>query len=136
MPSASDWSMPQGPCRLGPMRSCIQATTLRSHTMENSTVTIRKAKQNTALMTTSHQGSRPNIGEVFGGEVLYRVHASTSSGAVGGRASPGRCGRGAPGSAPVSEATPPPVEFSGSQTTRSGISVIRSGQFDRAGAGR
>src|SRR3954462_255412 len=61
MPSASDWSMPQGPCRLGPMRNCIQATTLRSHTMENSTVTIRKAKQKTALMTTSHQGSVPNI---------------------------------------------------------------------------
>lgn len=61
MPSASDWSMPQGPCRLGPMRSCIQATTLRSHTMEKSTVTIRNAKQNTALMTTSHHGSVPNI---------------------------------------------------------------------------
>ncbi len=61
MPSASDWSMPQGPCRLGPMRSCIQATTLRSHTMEKSTVTIRNAKQKTALTTTSHQGSLPNI---------------------------------------------------------------------------
>ena len=59
MPSASDWSMPQGPCRLGPMRSCIQATTLRSHTMENSTVSIAKAKQNTALMTISHHRSRP-----------------------------------------------------------------------------
>ncbi len=59
-PSASDWSMPQGPWRFGPMRSCIQATTLRSHTMEKSTVTIRKAKQNTALTTTSHQTSRPN----------------------------------------------------------------------------
>ena len=32
-----------------------------------------------------------------------------------------------PGRAPVSARTPPPVEFSGSQTTRSGISVIRSG---------
>ena len=60
--------MPQGPCRLGPMRSCIQATTLRSHTMEKSTVTIRKAKQNTALMTTSHQGSRAEHRQVLGGE--------------------------------------------------------------------
>ena len=61
--------MPQGPCRLGPMRSCIQATTLRSQTMENSTVTIRNAKQKTALTTTSHQGSRPNMREVLRGEV-------------------------------------------------------------------
>lgn len=61
MPSARDCSIPQGPCRLGPIRSCIQATTLRSQTIENSTVSIRNAKQKTALMTTSHHGSRPNI---------------------------------------------------------------------------
>lgn len=52
--------MPQGPCRFGPMRNCIQATTLRSQTIENSTVSIRNAKQKTALMTTSHHGSWPN----------------------------------------------------------------------------
>ncbi len=79
MPSASDWSMPQGPCRFGPMRSCIQATTLRSHTMENSTVTIANAKQKTALMTTSHHGSRPKTERSLGG---CGDHLATSAGAA------------------------------------------------------
>ncbi len=139
-PSASDWSMPQGPCRLGPMRSCIQATTLRSHTMENSTVTIRKAKQKTALTTTSHQGSRAEHGEVFGGEDVTRRRGESVDAVhllLRSRRRASRCAgpmrTSAPGSAPVSAATPPPTEFSGSQTTRSGISVTCSGQFDRAG---
>ena len=129
-PSASDWSMPQGPCRLGPMRSCIQATTLRSHTMENSTVTIRKAKQKTALMTTSHQGSVPNIER--SSAARYGLMRSTSLGASAASVA-GPMRTSAPGGAPVSEATPPPVEFSGSQTTRSGISVTCSGSSTRAG---
>ena len=136
MPSASDWSMPQGPCRLGPMRSCIQATTLRSHTMENSTVTIRKAKQKTALTTTSHQGSRPNIER--SSAARYGAHASTSSGVPRWRASPGRCGRGRRAAPRCRRRRRRPVEFSGSQTTRSGISVICSGSSTapaRAGDG-
>ncbi|TQJ89253.1 hypothetical protein FBY22_0010 [Streptomyces sp. SLBN-31] len=74
------------------MRSCIQATTLRSQTMENSTVHIRKAKQKTALTTTSHQGSVPNIERSSAAK--YGLIPPPPSGPRR-RSSPGRCGRGA-----------------------------------------
>src|SRR5690606_19344897 len=64
-------------------------------------------------------------GEILGGEEV-RAHASTSCGAAASAvAGPIRTRE--PGRAPVSEATPPPAEFSGSHTTRSGISVICKG---------
>ena len=75
--------MPQGPCRLGPMRSCIQPTTFRSKTMESSTVSIRNAKQKTAFSAISHQGSVPNIDRSSAARTLHwtsgqgeRTHAA------------------------------------------------------------
>ena len=73
--------MPQGPCRFGPMRSCIQPTTLRSMTMEISTVTIRKAKQKTALMQDQPPGVAAEHRQVFCGEVA-QAHEVTSGASV------------------------------------------------------
>ena len=44
MPSASVWSRPHGPARLGPMRFCMSEMTLRSNQTMRSTATIRNAK--------------------------------------------------------------------------------------------
>src|SRR5689334_20547566 len=52
MPSASDWRSPKGPARLGPIRFCMSATTLRSSQMVMSTVTSRRAKTNSVLPMT------------------------------------------------------------------------------------
>ena len=53
------------------MRNCIQATTLRSQTIATSTVSTRKAKQNTAFNSTSHHGSWPKKWSVsYGCEVI------------------------------------------------------------------
>src|SRR5256714_933748 len=52
MPSASDWSNPNGPARLGPIRFCMSATTLRSSQIVISTVTSSRAKTNSALAMT------------------------------------------------------------------------------------
>src|ERR671915_1619680 len=52
MPSASDWSRPKGPARLGPIRFCMSATTLRSNQMVIRTVTSSRAKTNSVLAMT------------------------------------------------------------------------------------
>ncbi|MNI98778.1 hypothetical protein D3C73_1576900 [compost metagenome] len=49
MASASDWSRPNGPCTLGPGRTCIRATTLRSNQIAMSTLVSRKTMISTAL---------------------------------------------------------------------------------------
>src|SRR5262249_880763 len=56
-PSASDWSRPNGPTRLGPGRTCMRATTRRSYQIANSVITTRNTKISTILASTSHQGS-------------------------------------------------------------------------------
>ena len=63
-PSASDWSRPNGPCTLGPMRCCIRATTRRSHQMLKSVSSTRTRKISTALIRITHQGSWPKSLEV------------------------------------------------------------------------
>ena len=60
MPSTSDCSSPFGPTRLGPKRICIRPSTLRSIRMAASTVSSRKTKMATALITMSQIGSCPN----------------------------------------------------------------------------
>ena len=59
-PSARLCSRPNGPCRLGPGRCCIRATTRRSYQIVNSVMTTRNAKIATTLMMISHHGSWPN----------------------------------------------------------------------------
>ena len=59
-PSASDWSSPNGPCTLGPMRCCIRATTRRSSQMLNSVSRTRITKISRVLIRISHHGSWPN----------------------------------------------------------------------------
>ncbi len=59
MPSASDWSRPNGPCLLGPIRCCMRATTRRSNQMLNSVKSTSRTKMANTLMSTSHHGSSP-----------------------------------------------------------------------------
>ena len=59
-PSARLCSSPNGPCRFGPGRCCIRATTRRSYQIVNSVMTTRNAKIATTLIRISHHGSLPN----------------------------------------------------------------------------
>ena len=65
-PSASDWSRPNGPCTLGPMRCCIRATTRRSNQMLNSVSSTRTTKISSVLTRMSHHGSWPNCSSARG----------------------------------------------------------------------
>ena len=57
MASASDWSRPKGPCTLGPGRTCMRATTLRSNQMAMSTLVSRNTTMATALISQIHHVS-------------------------------------------------------------------------------
>src|SRR5918997_4109821 len=60
MPSARDCSNPNGPFMFGPWRCCMKATTRRSNQMVNRVSTSSTTRANTALIATTHQGSRRN----------------------------------------------------------------------------
>ena len=76
MASASDWSRPKGPCTLGPGRTCMRATTLRSNQMANSTLVSRNTTMATALISQIHQrvvaevGGRPGATASAAGSVM------------------------------------------------------------------
>ena len=57
MPSASDCSSPNGPFMFGPWRCCMKATIRRSYQMVNKVSSSKITSANTALSTTTHQGS-------------------------------------------------------------------------------
>ena len=128
-PSASDWSRPNGPCTLGPIRCCIRATTRRSHQMLNSVSSTRITKISTALMMISHHGSLTERRQV----VDHREQQL-------GR----ECGhqRVPPVAVPVivtvlpgdarSASTPRPKELAGTQTV-SGAMSASSSDLDRQG---
>src|SRR5262245_32603981 len=71
MPSARDWRMPKGPTRFGPTRICMNATIRRSAQIRSSTVTTRKMKTTSALMSTNHHGSAPKTDSSDGGGVSW-----------------------------------------------------------------
>jgi len=50
MPSASGWSRPKGPTRLGPSRSWIQAESRRSSSVNIATATMMTVKTTTTLI--------------------------------------------------------------------------------------
>jgi hypothetical protein len=57
-PSASVWSSPYGPARLGPIRLCMSLMTLRSNQIINMTETMRAANAARTLMTTINSSTQ------------------------------------------------------------------------------
>ena len=130
MASASDCSRPNGPCTLGPGRSCMRPTTLRSNQMAMSTLVSRNTTMATALISQIHQVSL----------LKSAVTGARASPTILMRWPPGHAGPGArrtrsPASACRASRTPTPTAFVGSHTTWSGMSVSTTGSDERAGVG-
>ena len=132
MASASDWSRPNGPCTLGPGRTCMRATTLRSNQMAMSTLVSRNTTMATALISQIHHVSLLKSA-VDGGDGLGRQEASCAGLQVVADRRARRTR--SPASACRASRTPAPTAFVGSHTTWSGMSVTHRGQRERARVG-